>query len=108
MTGGPWWMDLAAIATGLTAVGIIWRMVIMPFMRALWLAVKAAPQIPLILDEMKEILQSDVIGKLEEVKDNFAKHEAEATRRNERLDLHTNQLENHEIRITRLERDGHD
>lgn len=108
MTSGPWWMDLAAFATALTAAGVVWRMVIWPFLRAVWMAIRAAPQIPIILDEMKVILQSDVLEKLEEMKATFTTHEVEAAKRDNRLDYHTNQLENHEIRITRLERDGHD
>jgi hypothetical protein len=107
--GGPG-MDLIALSGALVAAATILRLVIWPFVRALWAAVKAAPKIPIILEEMREILQSDVIGKLEDLKVTFAVHEEKATLRDlniadheERLNLHTKTLETHEIRLARLE-----
>lgn len=105
MTDMPWWVNLAAIATALTALGIIWRMLIVPVFKAIWMAIIAAPRIPVILDEVKAIIESDVLGKLEEMRVEFAKHEAESAQHIARLDHHTTQLENHEIRIAALERD---
>jgi hypothetical protein len=110
MTEGPWWVDISAIAVALTAAATISRMVIWPFLRAVWAAVKAAPRIPIILEEMREILQSDVLEKLEQLQVTFAVHEELAHQRDtsigqheERLNLHTKTLEQHEIRLARLE-----
>jgi hypothetical protein len=107
--GGPG-MDLVALAAAVVAALTILRLVIWPFMRALWAAIKAAPQIPIILAEMREILQSDVIEKLEDMRITFAIHEEKAQIRDvniadhdARLNLHTSTLEQHEIRLARLE-----
>lgn len=106
MTEGPWWMDIAAFATAITAIAIIWRMAVWPFFRAVWAAIRAAPRIPIILDDVLEILRSDVVDKLDEIQNHVAKHEAEAEERNSRIEHHTQQLEDHEIRIANLERRG--
>ena len=103
-------MDLVTWAAAAVAAATLMRLVIWPFLRASWLAIKAAPQIPIILDDVREILRGDVLGKLDDMRTTFTLHEEQAQRRDvniasheERLNLHTRTLEQHEVRLSRLE-----
>lgn len=104
MTEGPWWTDLSALAVALTAAGVVWRMAVWPFFRGIWAAVRAAPQIPVILAEIEELLRSNVIDKLEAIDTHMSGHAVEALARDNLLSQHTAQLDDHEMRIVQIER----
>ena len=103
LTEGGWYVDLAALAGAVTAAGIIWRMVVWPGMRAMWAAIIAAPKIADGVGEVVHLIESDVLGKLEEIKAESAVHKAEASARDDRLNHHTVQLEDHELRLKKVE-----
>ena len=108
MTEGSWYVDLAALAGAATAAGIIWRLVIWTGLRALWAAIVAAPKIADGVGEVVHLIESDVLGKLEEIKVESAVHKAQADARDSRLDLHTITLEDHELRLGKVERQLHE
>ena len=97
MPDTPWYLLLGIIATVLTSLTVMWRLLIFPMLTAIWAAIKAAPQIPIILDDLRDILRSDVLGKLEAMQISGAKLE-------ERLDNHDIRIADHEIRISRQEK----
>lgn len=97
MEGAHWYVTLAIIASALASLGIVWRVAIHPTLSAIWAAIKAAPQIPIILDDLREILRSDVLNKLEGI-------QMAATRLEERTGSHEKRLDDHETRITKIEK----
>lgn len=106
ITSAPWYADLGVWAGVLISAGAVWRLGVWPLLRAIWAAIIAAPKIAEGTRELVELIESDVLGKLEEVRETFKEHEGKATVRDQRLNQHTLQLENHEIRISQLERFG--
>jgi hypothetical protein len=97
-------MDLAAWAGIFISCAAIWRLAVWPGLRAIWAAILAAPKIADGTRELVQLIEGDVMGKLEEMNQSFTEHESKATVRDQRLDAHTLQLENHELRITQLEK----
>lgn len=61
---GPWYVTLGVISAALLASKVIWSYAVWPFLRALWAAIVAAPQIASGMHDLMVLLQSDVIGKL--------------------------------------------
>ena len=100
---GQWYVDLLTIAGIVTAAGVIWRMVVWPGMRAMWAAIVAAPKIAEGVGEVVHLIESDVLGKLEDIKAESATHAVQAAARDSRLDLHTITLEDHDLRLGKVE-----
>ena len=103
MTEGQWYVDLITLAGVVTAAGVLWRMVVWPGMRAMWAAVVAAPKIADGVSEVVHLIESDVLGKLEDIKVESARHQEQADARDSRLNLHTLTLEDHELRLKKVE-----
>ena len=74
MTEGPWWVDLAAVAATVTAVGIIIRMVLLPGARTIWRAIIAAPQLAAGVGRLVEILETDLLRRVEKLEADSATH----------------------------------
>lgn len=107
-----WYVTLGIIAGSLASVGVIWKIAVYPILHAIWLAIKAAPQIPLILDDLKEILQSDIVSKLDSVvlEQERVRVQLDATLpplEKIRADVsqHELRLSDHELRINKLEKE---
>lgn len=96
MTNGPWYLDLGALAGTIMAAGVLWRMAVWPFFRAVWAALIAAPQIASGMRQVIELIESDVAGKLALMAETFAKQE-------ERVAAQTVQLAQMELRLAKLE-----
>lgn len=67
MTEGPWWIDLGALAATVTAAGIILRMIILPGLKTIWRAVVSAPQIAAGVGRLIELLEFDLLSKVEQL-----------------------------------------
>ena len=65
MTEGPWWIDLGAVAATVTAMGIIWKMLLWPGMKTTWRAIIAAPQLAAGVGRLVEILETDILHRVE-------------------------------------------
>lgn len=102
-TEGQWYVDLITIAGVLTAAGIIWRLGLWPGLKAVWSAILAAPKIADGVGEVVHLIESDVLGKLEDIKVESATHAVQAAARDERLNLHGLTLEDHELRLGKVE-----
>lgn len=103
ITAWEWPGDVVAWAAVITAVGVIWRGVVWPGLKAFWAAVKAAPKIADGVGEVVELIEGKVLDKLDEMQVEMAVHQEQAKARDTRLDLHTLQLEDHEVRLGKLE-----
>lgn len=90
ITAGPWYVDLGAWAGALTAMGVIWRVALWPVFRGIWAAIVAAPRIATGIRELIDILEGDVLERLDR-----------GTKQFERLG---ERLDNHEERIGALEK----
>ena len=103
ITQWAWPGDLLMWAGVVTAAGVIWQQVAWPGMRAMWAAVIAAPKIADGVGEVVHLIESDVLGKLEDIQVESARHQAQADARDSRLNLHTLTLEDHELRLKKVE-----
>lgn len=65
MTNGPWWVDLTAFAGTLTAVGVIIRILVWPGLKAIWRAIVAAPQLAAGVVRLVDILETDILHRVE-------------------------------------------
>lgn len=90
LTTGPWPFDLIALAGSLTAAGVVWRMLVQPVGRAIWAAILAAPRIAAGIDRLFELVEGDVLSRLEAGSKSFERIEAK--------------LIDHEARLLILER----
>lgn len=104
LTSGPWWVDLSALAAVLVAMGTIWRMLFWPILRALWATMQAIPKIPIYLENIQRILESNVLEKLDEAKVGIIHNTEQLGQQLTRIDSHTIQLESHELRLGKLEK----
>lgn len=110
MTEGPWWVDISAIAGVVVAVGIILRMVIWPGLKAIWRAIIAAPQIAQGVGRLVELLETDLLGRVERVEIqiiDFEKHiiiyDAYMSGEKARIDAHDKRADANELRLSILE-----
>lgn len=103
ITAGEWPLDLVAWAGAVTAFGIIWQRVLVPIRRGLWSAIIAAPKIADGVGDVVRLIEGDVLGKLEEIKVESAVHAEQSKARDGRINLHTITLEDHELRLGKVE-----
>ena len=73
MTEGPWWIDVTALAGAITALGIIWKMAVWPGMKTIWRAIIAAPQLAAGVGRLVEILETDILHRVETLESDSVK-----------------------------------
>lgn len=88
----PWYVDLAIVAGVITSVGVIWRAVLWPGMRAFWAAILSAPKIAEGIGRVVELVEGDVLTELNEVKVTLHTHISEAEDRGTRIAEHEQRL----------------
>lgn len=74
ITPGGWYADLAAWATAVTALGVLGQKVLRPLVRALWAAVVVAPRIAAGLEKLVDLLEGNVLDRLDKGSEMFAEH----------------------------------
>ncbi|CAB4166900.1 hypothetical protein UFOVP1383_42 [uncultured Caudovirales phage] len=90
LTEGPWYVDLGALAGALAAASAIWKLALVPFLRGIWAAIKAAPQLADgVQDLVKLLVEGNILERLEEGSRRFAG-----------IDL---RLDDHDTRLEELE-----
>ena len=110
ITEGPWWVDISAVASAIVAIGIILRMVIWPGIRAFWKAIVAAPQIAAGVGRLVELLETDIMHRVEvlELKEEaYALHineiDAHLSGEKARMNAHDKRADATEVRLSILE-----
>ena len=79
LTEGDWWVDLVALAASLTAAGVVWRIMVWPVLRAIWAAILAAPKIAVSVDTLINLVEGDVLSRLEDGSKRFDRQGATLT-----------------------------
>jgi hypothetical protein len=65
VTTGPWYVDLGSLAGGLGASFWLYKNLVAPVGRAMWAAIIAAPKIAIYTGRLVELLEQDVIERLD-------------------------------------------
>lgn len=92
LTSGPWYLDLAAIASALVSVGVIWHMALWPGMKAFWSAIVSAPKIAEGVGKVVELIEHDVLSDLNDMKVTLRSHLADAAGRDVKIEEHEQRL----------------
>lgn len=100
ITPGGWYADLGAWAAAITASGVIFQKGARPVFRAIWIAVLAAPRIAEGAENLIEMLEGDVLKRLDEGSKKFAATET-------RLDQHDAILVEVGERLIAVEKNAH-
>ena len=98
-----WYLDLGIIAGALTSVGIIVKKGVVPMLRALWIAILAAPRIAEGAEQLVALLGGDVLERLDEGTKKFVANDQRLEEHRERLDSHTRVMQTHGERILSIE-----
>lgn len=93
---GPWWVQITAIASVLTAVTLI--------ARKLWFAFEAAGQIRDGVLELRDIVRGDLLGKMDALGDSLTANDKHNASQDGRLDAHDETIALHEERLNAHDR----
>lgn len=96
VTDGPWILDLSAAIAALITVAGGWKFLVSPLLRGIWAAVVAAPKIATGMARLIELIETDVIGRLDAGAIQFQEHK-------ERLDALDGCVAAHAVRLDALE-----
>lgn len=109
LTNQPWWVDLSVLAGIVVSASVILRMVIWPGLRATWKAIVAAPRIAEGVGKLVELLEVDLLKRVEFVELNqvshtnkIADHDSILSGYGARLTAHDNRLDSIELEINIL------
>lgn len=110
LTTEPWFVDLGVWAGVFTAIGVILRMVVWPGLHNFWRAVVAAPRIAESVGRLVELLETDVLKRVELAEVVIERHgqhlaniDAKESSHGARLDAHDARLDSYESRVVLLE-----
>lgn len=77
---------LVGLAAGFKALFWLWQSVLSPFVHALWAAILAAPKIAQYTGRLADLLEGDVLERLEAGSNHFIRHDREFTVVTKRVD----------------------
>lgn len=111
LTEQPWYIDLAIWAGVVTSIGIIVRQVVWPVLQGVGRFIVAAPRIAESVNRMVELLETDLLRRVEQLEAQVATHvqwaDAQSTilsANSAQLTASTDRLEALNSRVTMLER----
>lgn len=87
-----WYLELGIAAGALTALSIIWQKAIRPLAHVTWAALLSAPQIATGIDEIKALVEGDVLTRLDAGAKRFDDLEGLMDAHGRRLDSHDEAL----------------
>lgn len=105
----PWYVELGILAGALISAATIWKLGIVPGARALWgglravaAAILAAPQIVAGIEKLNQLVEGDVIERLDAGAARFNEQEARIGDHDVRLGRHESRLDGHDAAIAAL------
>ncbi len=87
-----WYIELGIAAGALTAASIIWQKAVRPISRVIWAALISAPQIAIGIEEIKLLVEGDVLTRLDAGAKRFDDLEGKMDAHGKRLDGHDEAL----------------
>lgn len=93
LTDQPWFVDLGVWAGILTSAGVIIRTGVWPVFRGLWRFIVAAPRIAESVGRVVELLETDLLQRVDKLEAQTADHLLWASVQNKILEANTLQLD---------------